>query len=80
MAKAEACRYSESMLMLMRSGWPHSMKRTMKRTFFFPLAAWAVLLAGPNASAPEADFKPEAGFVSLYNGKDLTGWSYRDKA
>jgi len=66
--------------MLMRSGWPHSMKRTMKRTFFFPLAAWAILLAGPNASAVEADFKPEAGFVSLYNGRDLSGWSYRDEA
>jgi len=22
------------------------------------------------------DFKPEPGFVSLYNGKDLTGWGY----
>ncbi|MEO5959732.1 MAG: DUF1080 domain-containing protein [Opitutaceae bacterium] len=22
------------------------------------------------------DFKPEPGFVSLFNGKDLTGWSY----
>jgi len=26
-----------------------------------------------------ADFKPESGFISLYNGKDLTGWGYRDK-
>ena len=25
------------------------------------------------------DFTPEPGFVSLYNGKDLTGWCYRDK-
>jgi hypothetical protein len=25
------------------------------------------------------DWKPEPGFVSLYNGKDLTGWTYRDK-
>lgn len=24
------------------------------------------------------DFKPEAGFVSLFNGKDLTGWCYRE--
>ena len=23
-----------------------------------------------------ADFTPEAGFVSLFNGKDLTGWCY----
>jgi hypothetical protein len=22
------------------------------------------------------EFKPEAGFISLYNGKDLTGWRY----
>ncbi len=25
-------------------------------------------------------FKPEAGFVSLFNGKDLSGWCYRDGA
>jgi hypothetical protein len=25
-------------------------------------------------------FKPEAGFVSLFNGKDLTGWCYRGGA
>ena len=23
------------------------------------------------------DFKPEAGYVSLFNGKDLTGWGYQ---
>src|SRR5262249_1921937 len=23
------------------------------------------------------DFKPETGFVSLFNGKDLTGWGFR---
>jgi hypothetical protein len=23
------------------------------------------------------DFKPEAGFVSLFNGRDLTGWGFR---
>ena len=23
------------------------------------------------------DFKPEAGFISLINGKDLTGWGYK---
>ena len=26
------------------------------------------------------DFKPEEGFVSLFNGKDLTGWGYRATA
>ena len=25
------------------------------------------------------DWKPEPGFISLFNGKDLTGWGYRDK-
>src|SRR6185436_3874645 len=26
------------------------------------------------------DFKLEPGFVSLFNGKDLSGWCYRDGA
>lgn len=26
------------------------------------------------------DFKPEAGFISLFNGHDLTGWSYEGAA
>jgi lysophospholipase L1-like esterase len=26
----------------------------------------------------EDDFQPEEGFVSLFNGRDLTGWGYRD--
>ncbi|MBS0203261.1 MAG: DUF1080 domain-containing protein [Planctomycetes bacterium] len=25
------------------------------------------------------DFQPEPGFVSLFNGKDLTGWGFRDQ-
>src|SRR5437868_4202110 len=30
------------------------------------------------ASAPAADdFKPEPGYISLFNGKDLTGWGYK---
>lgn len=32
-------------------------------------------LAAAPASAQE-DWKPEEGFTSLYNGKDLTGWCY----
>jgi hypothetical protein len=28
------------------------------------------------AAACADDFKPEAGFVSLFNGRDLTGWCY----
>ncbi len=28
-------------------------------------------------SARAEDFKPEPGYISLFNGKDLTGWGYR---
>ena len=31
-------------------------------------------------AASAADFKLEPGFTSLFNGKDLTGWCYRDGA
>ena len=41
------------------------------------LLASALLCISPLARA--ADWQPEAGFTSLYNGKDLTGWGYRDK-
>src|SRR6188508_3114967 len=37
----------------------------------------ALFCISPAARA--ADWQPEAGFISLYNGKDLTGWGYRDK-
>ena len=30
-------------------------------------------------TARAADWQPEPGFINLYNGKDLTGWGYRDK-
>ena len=37
------------------------------------------LLLGAAAGAFAADdFKPEPGFVSLFNGQDLTGWCYRE--
>ncbi len=29
---------------------------------------------------PAQEFTPEAGFVSLFNGKDLTGWGYMGEA
>ncbi len=32
--------------------------------------------AGAGAVAERDDFKPEEGFTSLFNGKDLTGWEY----
>ncbi|MBI3881794.1 MAG: DUF1080 domain-containing protein [Verrucomicrobia bacterium] len=38
------------------------------------------LLLALAAIARGDDFKPEPGFASLLNGKDLTGWGYRDKA
>ncbi len=41
--------------------------------------ATAVLALSALFSAHADDWKPEPGFVSLYNGKDLTGWGYRDK-
>jgi hypothetical protein len=44
----------------------------------FRLTLCSLLLA---VAASAADnFKPEPGFVSLFNGKDLTGWCYRDGA
>lgn len=40
------------------------------------LSSALLLLAARFAFA--ADWQPEPGFTSLYNGKDLTGWGYRD--
>jgi len=47
----------------------------MKFLPLLALLAVAVLAGSPPISAGE----PEAGFTTLYNGKDLTGWGYRDK-
>ncbi len=47
-----------------------------QRTFLKAITAFT--LAASSVFAADA-WKPEAGFVSLYNGKDLSGWSYRDK-
>ena len=45
------------------------------------LRTLAVLAAAIFAILPARaeDWTPEPGFISLYNGKDLTGWGYRDK-
>lgn len=48
----------------------------MKRLIFLKITAALCLSA---ATVQAADWKPDAGFTSLYNGKDLTGWGYRDK-
>ncbi len=45
------------------------------RTAVMVLALAAVLGRGPAAGAAD-DFKPEDGYTSLFNGKDLTGWKY----
>ena len=39
----------------------------------------AILFLGPVALpvARADDFKPEPGYISLFNGTDLTGWGYR---
>jgi len=34
-------------------------------------------LASAASGRADQDFKPEEGFTSLFNGKDLTGWFYR---
>ena len=43
-----------------------------------PTSLVALLLSASIAAADS--FKLEPGFVSLFNGKDLTGWSYRGGA
>jgi hypothetical protein len=50
------------------------MKRLCTR-LVMGLAA-AALLVG---TTPADDFKPEADYVSLFNGKDLSGWQYKIK-
>lgn len=42
-----------------------------------PLLAATVFLATGTTSSWAEDFKPEPGFTSLINGKDLTGWRYQ---
>ncbi len=39
-----------------------------------PLAP--ALLPASATAAEQADWKPDAGFQSLFNGKDLSGWGY----
>ncbi len=44
---------------------------------FLPLLFTSLLVLSVATRAD--DWKPEPGYISLYNGKDLTGWGYRDK-
>ncbi|MCE2693346.1 MAG: DUF1080 domain-containing protein [Verrucomicrobiaceae bacterium] len=39
----------------------------------------ALLLALAGSTLHAEDWQPEAGFTSLFNGKDLTGWCFREK-
>lgn len=48
----------------------------MKRLFFLRSAFTTLLFLFSAVCAMSDDWKPEAGFVSLFNGKDLTGWNY----
>jgi hypothetical protein len=38
-----------------------------------------LLVLGMTTSLHAEDWKPEEGFVSLFNGKDLSGWCFREK-
>ena len=44
---------------------------------FRPLAAAAVAALAV-ATLPQLPAQPDDGWVSLFNGKDLTGWGYKD--
>jgi len=53
------------------------MRRAQSRTL--PAALCVLLSAVFSFGEPKlaaAEWTPEAGFISLYNGKDLTGWGY----
>ena len=58
----------------------HRNSRGMKSLHLFriPFVIAAFALSALFLAHAE-DWKPDPGFVSLYNGKDLTGWGYRDK-
>ena len=57
---------------------PHTMPKTMTSPLSFCFRALAPLLVLVALSELRAqEFKPEEGYVSLFNGKDLTGWGYR---
>jgi hypothetical protein len=43
------------------------------------LSIVALLAASISSAAHADDWKPEPGFKSLFNGKDLTGWCFRAK-
>jgi Domain of Unknown Function (DUF1080) len=48
----------------------------MNRIALVSLASFLVLASAPAVLAAD-EFTPEPGYISLFNGKDLTGWGYR---
>ncbi len=50
---------------------PFAMKSSLRTAIF--TAAFSIASSTPLFAA---DFVPDPGFISLYNGKDLTGWQY----
>jgi Domain of Unknown Function (DUF1080) len=52
-------------------------RKTLMKT---PLSLIALLLVSLTNVVQADDWQPDAGFKSLFNGKDLTGWSFRAKA
>lgn len=49
----------------------------MKSTHLISIRLLAALIALATLTAGAAEeFKPEPGYISLFNGKDLTGWGY----
>jgi hypothetical protein len=46
------------------------------RSRWLPIAALFLGSVAPSVTRAD-DFKPEPGYVSLFNGQDLTGWGYR---
>src|SRR5437870_1303772 len=54
-----------------------SIKETLMKKMLTALILGVFVQASP-ARAQE-DFKPEPGFTSLFNGKDLTGWYQKNK-
>jgi hypothetical protein len=54
----------------------HLMLRLSIKSGALGLLAVALLGGSPTGNAAD-DFKPEEGYTSLFNGKDLTGWVYK---
>jgi len=51
----------------------------MKRPFVQLLAAILCTWLSPSTAAAD-EWQPEPGYVSLFNGHDLTGWCFKNKA